>query len=165
MLPSVIDGPAGCLGFTRSPSSGAVAQAPTNHLFFIGFNRSSCARADLSNGRMRTPGQGRLAIGSSPLIQQRVQVKTGAFASNVLQSCVSCRLILKSFSPPLPSVHRRAGRVLGVHSMTSSARADSWGGTSMPSVIAVFRLMNSSTLVTCWTGRSAGFSPLRIRPV
>ena len=37
MLPSVIDGPAGCLGFTRSPSSGAVAQAPTNHLFFIGF--------------------------------------------------------------------------------------------------------------------------------
>jgi hypothetical protein len=26
------------------------------------------------------------------------------------------------------------------------------------------RLMISSTRVTCWTGKSAGFSPLRIRP-
>jgi hypothetical protein len=34
----------------------------------------------------------------------------------------------------------------------------------VPSALAVLRLMNSSTLVTCWTGRSAGFSPLRIRP-
>ena len=101
MLPSVIDGPAGCLGFTRSPSSGAVAQAPTNHLFFIGFNRSSCARADLSNGRMRTPGQGLLAMGSPPSIQQRVHVKTGAFASNVLQSCVSCRLINSVIGGPV----------------------------------------------------------------
>ena len=96
---------------------GAGAQAPTNHLFLVGFNRSSrpllvssCAKADLSNGRMRTPGQGLLAMGSPPSIQQRVHVKTGAFASNVLQSCVSCQLILKSFSTPLPSVHRRASR-------------------------------------------------------
>ena len=81
--------------------AGAVAQAPTNHLFLVGFNRSSrsflvssCARADLSNGRMRTPGQGLLAMGSPPSIQQRVHVKTGAFASNVFQSCVSCRLII-----------------------------------------------------------------------
>src|ERR1700692_4880998 len=29
-----------------------------------------------------------------------------------------------------------------------------------PSVLAVFMLMISSTLVVCWTGRSAGFSPL-----
>jgi hypothetical protein len=97
----------GVLELHSITSSGAVAQAPTNHLFLVGFNRSSrpflfssCARADLSNGRMRTPGQGLLAIGSPPSIQQRVHVKTGAFASNVLQSCVSCRLILKSFSPP-----------------------------------------------------------------
>ena len=112
MLPSVIGKPAGCLGFTRS-LIGAVAQAPTNHLFLVGFNRSSgpflvssCARADLSNGRMRTPGQGLLAKGAPPSIQQRVHVKTGAFASNVLQSCVSCRLILKSFSPPLAATMR-----------------------------------------------------------
>ena len=45
---------------------------------------------------MRTPGQGLLAMGSPPSIQQRVHVKTGAFASNVFQSCVSCRLIIRS---------------------------------------------------------------------
>ena len=35
----------------------------------------------------------------------------------------------------------------------------------MPSALAVLRLMTSSTFVDCWTGRSAGFSPLRIRQV
>ena len=38
-------------------------------------------------------------------------------------------------------------------------------GTSSPSAFAVRRLRNSSTFVVCWTGRSAGLSPLRIRPV
>jgi len=52
-----------------------------------------------------------------------------------------------------------------LHSNSSSARPDRGSGTLMPSALAVFRLMNSPTLVTCWTGRSAGFSPLRIRPV
>jgi hypothetical protein len=51
------------------------------------------------------------------------------------------------------------------YSMTSSARASSEGGTVRPSVLAVLRLMISSNLVDCITGRSAGFSPLRIRPV
>src|SRR5262245_4581685 len=50
------------------------------------------------------------------------------------------------------------------HSITSSARASSVGGTSRPSDLAVLRLMISSTLVTCWTGKSTDFSPLRIRP-
>src|SRR5262245_53810456 len=50
------------------------------------------------------------------------------------------------------------------HSITSSARASSVGGTSRPSALAVLRLMISSTLVTCWTGKSTDFSPLRIRP-
>ena len=38
-------------------------------------------------------------------------------------------------------------------------------GTVRPSALAVLRLMTSSTFVACWTGRSAGFSPLRMRPV
>jgi|ERR1700730_3180145 hypothetical protein len=46
------------------------------------------------------------------------------------------------------------------HSMTSSARPSSVIGNVMPSVFAVFRLRTNWTLV-----RSAGFSPLRIRPV
>jgi hypothetical protein len=50
------------------------------------------------------------------------------------------------------------------YSMTSSARPDSGRGMVMPSVLAVLRLMYSSTFVACCTGRSAGFSPLRIRP-
>src|SRR5262249_28532656 len=49
----------------------------------------------------------------------------------------------------------------GTHSITSSARARSVGGTSRPSDLAVLRLMTSSTFVTCCTGKSAGFSPLR----
>src|SRR5262249_45585340 len=49
------------------------------------------------------------------------------------------------------------------HSITSSARASSVGGTVRPSAPAVLRLMTSSILVGCSTGMSAGFAPLRIR--
>src|SRR5262245_7974415 len=49
------------------------------------------------------------------------------------------------------------------HSITSSARASSVGGTSRPSAFAVLRLITSSYLVGACTGRSAGFSPLRMR--
>src|SRR5215813_13091409 len=52
---------------------------------------------------------------------------------------------------------------LALHSITSSARASSVGGTCRPSAFAVFRLITSSYLVGACTGRSAGFSPLRIR--
>src|SRR5262249_337295 len=34
-----------------------------------------------------------------------------------------------------------------------------------PSALAALRLTTVSNAVACWTGRSAGFSPLRIRPV
>ena len=50
------------------------------------------------------------------------------------------------------------------HSITSSARARSVGGTAMPSVRAVWWLMTNSNFVDCITGRSAGFTPLRMRP-
>jgi len=50
------------------------------------------------------------------------------------------------------------------HSITSSARPTSGSGTLRPSALAVFRLMINSTLVVRWTGRSPGFSPLRILP-
>src|SRR5262245_40683511 len=51
-----------------------------------------------------------------------------------------------------------------LHSITSSARASRDAGTSRPSALAVLRLMISCIFVACWTGRSAGFSPLRILP-
>jgi hypothetical protein len=50
------------------------------------------------------------------------------------------------------------------HSITSSARASSVGGTVRPSILAVSALMTNSNLLDCITGRSAGFAPLRMRP-
>src|SRR5262249_20152989 len=57
----------------------------------------------------------------------------------------------------LASLHLRG------HSMTSSAMAISLSGIWRPSAFAVLRLMTSSYLVGACTGRSAGFSPLRMR--
>src|SRR6516225_8898107 len=48
------------------------------------------------------------------------------------------------------------------HSITSSARASSVGGTVRPSILAVLRLMLSANLVGCSTGKSPGFAPFRI---
>src|SRR5262249_28403944 len=50
------------------------------------------------------------------------------------------------------------------HSITSSAATCRGRGTFMPSTFAVFRLMTSSNLVGCRTGKSAGLSPLRSAP-
>src|SRR5262249_50187624 len=49
------------------------------------------------------------------------------------------------------------------HSITSSVRASTVAGKSRPSALAVLRLMTNSYLVGACTGRSAGFSPLRMR--
>src|SRR5262245_12878754 len=50
------------------------------------------------------------------------------------------------------------------HSMTSSAMATSLSGIWRPRALAVLRLITNANLMDCITGRSAGFSPLRIRP-
>src|SRR5262245_36449008 len=50
------------------------------------------------------------------------------------------------------------------HSIISSASNCIEFGTSMLSTLAVCRLMTNSSFVDCTTGRSPGFSPLRIRP-
>ena len=57
------------------------------------------------------------------------------------------------------------GAEVPLYSITSSARPSSESGNVMPSALADFRLMYSSTFVDCWTGKSFGFSPFRIRPV
>src|ERR1700741_4692339 len=48
-----------------------------------------------------------------------------------------------------------------VHSITSSARARRVGGTSMPTALAVVRLITNSNRVGWMTGRSAGVLPVR----
>src|SRR5262249_16356734 len=76
------------------------------------------------------------------------------------------RRLLPVFRHP-PAARRPAGQRderPTPHSITSSARPISGNGIVRPSVLAVLRLMISSTLVSCWTGMSAGLSPLRMRP-
>src|SRR5262249_9150378 len=48
------------------------------------------------------------------------------------------------------------------HCMTSSARASRDGGIVSPRALAVLRLITSSNLVGCSTGRSPGLAPFRI---
>src|SRR6516162_3423145 len=49
------------------------------------------------------------------------------------------------------------------HSITSSARARSVGGTVRPSAFAVLRLSTKSYLIGACTSRAVGLSPLRMR--
>src|SRR5262245_11727720 len=50
-----------------------------------------------------------------------------------------------------------------IYSITSLACASTDGGRVRPSALAVFRLITSSNFVGVCTGRSPGFSPLRMR--
>jgi hypothetical protein len=52
-----------------------------------------------------------------------------------------------------------------LHWITSSAVASSVSGIVRPRALAILRLITSSNLLGWITGRSAGFSPLRMRPV
>src|SRR5437899_9199682 len=60
------------------------------------------------------------------------------------------------------STKELAALVEHAYSMTWSARSSSVCESVRPRAFAVFRLMTSSNLVGCSTGRSAGFAPLRI---
>src|SRR5579862_3107231 len=56
-----------------------------------------------------------------------------------------------------------APQQIAPYSITSSAVASSDDGIVRPSALAVLRLRTIAYLVAAWTGRSAGFSPLRMR--
>jgi hypothetical protein len=57
------------------------------------------------------------------------------------------------------------GAIWSIHySITSSARARSGSGMVRPSALAVLGLRAISSLVSCCTDRSLGFSPFRMRP-
>src|SRR5262249_47664592 len=62
------------------------------------------------------------------------------------------------------AAEQRDERATAAHSTTSSATTCKVSGTVRPSVLAVLGLIANSNLVDCTTGRSAGFSPLRILP-
>jgi hypothetical protein len=63
---------------------------------------------------------------------------------------------------------RRGSFILNLpshHSITSSAPTCKVTGTVRSRVLAVLRFITNSNLVACITGKSDGFSPLRILPV
>jgi len=62
-----------------------------------------------------------------------------------------------------PAQSRPFGGAAKSYSITSSAVASSDGGTSIPSVRAVLRLMMKPSRVGCCIGISAGFSPRNMR--
>src|SRR6516165_10805735 len=68
----------------------------------------------------------------------------------------------RSERPSNRSAAEQRYELASLHSITSSARAMSVGGTSRPSALAVVRFMMRSNLVGCSTGISAGFVPRRI---
>src|SRR5215470_5465475 len=74
-----------------------------------------------------------------------------------------CRLLRARGERPRRRAAEQGDELAPFHSITSSARASSDGGTSRPSDLAVLRLITSSYLVGACTGRSAGFAPLRMR--
>src|SRR5262245_22221936 len=58
----------------------------------------------------------------------------------------------------------RYGPIAEIYSITSSAMERIPAGMVRPSALAVLRLITSSNFVGCNIGKSAAFSPLRIRP-
>src|SRR5262245_48523633 len=73
-----------------------------------------------------------------------------------------CRLPARR-ERPRRSAAKQRDELAPNHSIISSARASSVGGTSRPSALAVFRLIVRSNFTGACTGRSAGFSPLSMR--
>src|SRR5262249_47553108 len=73
------------------------------------------------------------------------------------------RLLRARRERPRGRAAEQRDELAAAHSITSSARASKLSGTVRPSALAVLRLITSSYLVGACTGRSDGFSPLRMR--
>src|SRR5262245_11055587 len=81
----------------------------------------------------------------------------------MLRSLVQLSPTKRVFERPRRRAAEQRDELAPFHSITSSARASTDDGISSPSALAVLRLTTSSYLVGACTGRSAGFSPLRMR--
>jgi hypothetical protein len=79
--------------------------------------------------------------------------------------CAAAVYVTGNALPGAGAVHHINSDIADPYSITLSARASNASGTVTPSAFAVLRLITSSNLVGCTTGKSAGFSPFRILPV
>src|SRR5262245_51494550 len=75
------------------------------------------------------------------------------------------RLLRASRERPRSHAAEQRDELASFHSITSSAATSSLSGTVRPSILAVEALITSSNLLDCTRWRSAGFAPLRMRPV
>jgi len=81
----------------------------------------------------------------------------------IRRRCSRAPFLLRGVRPRGRRAAEQRDELAAVHSITSSARASTVGGSSKPIAFAVLRLMTSSYLFGACTGSSAGFSPLRMR--
>jgi len=81
--------------------------------------------------------------------------------TNTESYVVSCRVVVREIRQRDRSSEKSA-ELPPPHSITSSARARSDGGTVRPSALAALRLITRSNFVGCSTGRSLGFAPFKI---
>src|SRR5262249_47878529 len=73
------------------------------------------------------------------------------------------RLLRARRERPRGRAAEQRDELAAVHAIAWSARASKLSGTVRPSALAVLRLITRSYLVGACTGRSDGFSPLRMR--
>src|SRR5262249_20827187 len=69
----------------------------------------------------------------------------------------------RSERPCSGSSTKKSDELAPSHSITSSAMESMLDGMTSPSALAVFRLMTNWYFVGACTGKSPGFSPLRMR--
>src|SRR6266511_1176784 len=144
---------------TKPPPTGSVAVANT-----IGTVRGACTPAivDLQVA----------ADGPAPLLQPLQERCKAGLSFRIVRGRAHehadaphpLALLRARRERPRSRAADKRDELAALHSITSSARASSVGGTSRPRVLAVLRFITSSNLVGCITGKSPGFSPLRIRP-
>ena len=113
------------------------------------------------SNRMKEPGTRReRSYLATTCAVQLLYVQTHLAVSSVS----NCRRHGAAQVPDASVVNDPTAKILANdYSITSSARASSDGGTVRPSALAVLRLIANSYLVGACTGRSAAFSPLRMR--
>src|SRR5262249_51540312 len=130
----------------------------------------------LSPGQQLYRSPGRHASAAGRLAIDLGRLERGRLSAQLLGYAHPVALVVRGQAPFTPfgprSERPRSRREAeqrdqraALHSITSSARASSVGGISMPSARAVGRLMTNWNLVDCTTGRSVGLAPLRMRPV
>jgi hypothetical protein len=151
------------LGRLRIPSRSKLGPShPWNPLAPLGRHRPACApigpRGPKDPRSWEASWHGQLGQQARNPIRTSLQAKISIDNRRRRSSCCACAAIDQTTAPS------PRNELPPVHSITSSAIASSVGGTSMPRARAVRRLITNSNFVASWTGSSAAFSPLRMRP-